>query len=63
MMSAARNTTEEWPRENQKPTVSGRFPSDMNFRVVLSMAAMPNHQKVQDYLRKQPKEKEMLLLQ
>src|SRR6202043_3995858 len=34
------NTTEEWPSENQKPTESGRLPSDMSLRVVLSMAEM-----------------------
>ena len=33
-------TTDEWPSENQKPVESGRWPSDMNFRVVLSIAAM-----------------------
>ena len=39
-MTARRNTTEEWPREKKKPTLSGRFPSCTSFRVVLSMAAM-----------------------
>ena len=34
------NTTEEWPRENQKPTETGRLPSAMSLRVVLSIAAM-----------------------
>ncbi len=33
-------TTEEWPSENQKPTESGRLPSAMSLRVVLSIAAM-----------------------
>ena len=33
-------TMEEWPRENQKPTESGRCPSAISLRVVLSMAAM-----------------------
>ena len=33
-------TTVECPRENQNPTLRGRFPSAMNFRVVLSMAEM-----------------------
>ena len=34
------NTTDEWPSENQKPTESGRLPSDMSLRVVLSIAEM-----------------------
>ena len=34
------NTTLEWPRENQKPTDSGRLPSAISLRVVLSIAAM-----------------------
>jgi hypothetical protein len=33
-------TPEEWPRENQNPTDSGRLPSDISLRVVLSIAAM-----------------------
>ena len=33
-------TTDECPSENQKPTDSGRLPSAISFRVVLSMAAM-----------------------
>ena len=38
--TARMNTIEEWPSENQKPVVRGRFPSWMSLRVVLSMAAM-----------------------
>ena len=34
------NTTELWPRLNQNPTLSGRWPSVISLRVVLSMAAM-----------------------
>ena len=30
----------EWPSENQKPTETGRWPSAISLRVVLSMAAM-----------------------
>lgn len=30
----------EWPSENQKPTDSGRCPSLISLRVVLSIAAM-----------------------
>ena len=33
-------TTVEWPREKKKPTATGRFPSCINLRVVLSMAAI-----------------------
>ena len=33
-------TTELWPRLNQNPTLNGRLPSVISFRVVLSMAAM-----------------------
>lgn len=33
-------TTLECPSANQKPTETGRFPSAMSLRVVLSMAAM-----------------------
>ena len=33
-------TIDEWPSENQKPTDSGRRPSAISLRVVLSMAAM-----------------------
>ena len=38
--TARANTTDEWPREKKKPTLSGRLPSLTSFRVVLSMAAM-----------------------
>src|SRR5690242_19591136 len=38
--NASANTTVEWPREKKKPTLSGRLPSAMNLRVVLSIAAM-----------------------
>jgi hypothetical protein len=38
--SAIANTIVEWPSENQKPTLSGRRPSDISRRVVLSIAAM-----------------------
>ena len=34
------NTIVEWPRENQKPTDIGRWPSAISLRVVLSIAAM-----------------------
>jgi hypothetical protein len=37
---ASANTIVEWPSENQKPTVSGRLPSEISLRVVLSIAAM-----------------------
>ena len=33
-------TTDECPSEKKNPTDIGRLPSDMNFRVVLSIAAM-----------------------
>ena len=33
-------TIVEWPSEKKKPTATGRFPSCINFRVTLSMAAM-----------------------
>ena len=33
-------TTLEWPRANQKPTDTGRLPSAISLRVVLSIAAM-----------------------
>ena len=36
----ARTRSLEWPRENQKPTDSGRLPSAISLRVVLSIAAM-----------------------
>ena len=38
--TASPKTTEECPRENQKPTLSGRLPSAISLRVVLSMAEM-----------------------
>ena len=38
--SASANTIDEWPSENQNPTLSGRLPSLISFRVVLSIAAM-----------------------
>ncbi len=42
--STSKNTTVEWPRENQNPTDSGRRSSFLrsvsSLRVVLSMAAM-----------------------
>ena len=36
--SASTNTTAEWPREKKNPTHSGRCPSLINLRVVLSIA-------------------------
>ncbi len=39
--SAARpKTIVEWPSEKKKPTLTGRWPSAMSLRVVLSIAAM-----------------------
>ena len=38
--SASPNTTDEWPREKKNPTLSGRWPSFISLRVVLSIAAM-----------------------
>src|SRR5215210_6592860 len=38
--SASPNTTEEWPSEKKKPTPSGRWPSAISLRVVLSIAPM-----------------------
>ena len=38
--SASPNTTLEWPSEKKNPTLSGRLPSAMSLRVVLSIAAM-----------------------
>ena len=38
--TARANTTEEWPSENQKPTLRGRLPSAISLRVVLSIAEM-----------------------
>ena len=38
--SASTKTTVEWPSEKKKPTLSGRLPSAISLRVVLSIAAM-----------------------
>ena len=38
--NANKNTIVEWPSENQNPTLIGRLPSAISFRVVLSIAAM-----------------------
>ena len=38
--SASRKTMLEWPREKKKPTLSGRWPSAISLRVVLSIAPM-----------------------
>ena len=38
--SASTKTTVECPSEKKNPTLSGRWPSCMNLRVVLSIAAM-----------------------
>ena len=38
--SASANTIVEWPSENQNPTLSGRWPSRISLRVVLSIAEM-----------------------
>ena len=38
--SARTKTTVECPSEKKNPTLSGRWPSPMNLRVVLSIAAM-----------------------
>ena len=38
--NASRNTTVECPSEKKNPTLNGRLPSLMSFRVVLSIAAM-----------------------
>ena len=40
MRKASAKTIVEWPSENQKPTLSGRRPSAISLRVVLSMAVM-----------------------
>jgi hypothetical protein len=37
---ASAKTIVECPSENQKPTLSGRLPSDISLRVVLSIAEM-----------------------
>ena len=36
----AAKTIVEWPREKKKPTLSGRWPSVISLRVVLSIAPM-----------------------
>ena len=38
--NASANTIVEWPSEKQKPTLSGRLPSAISLRVVLSIAEM-----------------------
>jgi hypothetical protein len=38
--SVSAKTIVECPSENQKPTLSGRLPSAINLRVVLSIAEM-----------------------
>ena len=38
--TASRKTTVEWPSEKKKPTLSGRWPSLISLRVVLSIAPM-----------------------
>ena len=38
--TARTKTTDEWPSEKKNPTLSGRLPSLISLRVVLSMAAM-----------------------
>ena len=38
--NASVKTTVECPSENKKPTLSGRLPSAISLRVVLSIAAM-----------------------
>ena len=38
--TASTSTTVEWPSEKKKPTLSGRWPSAISLRVVLSIAAM-----------------------
>ena len=38
--AASANTIVEWPREKKNPTLRGRLPSDISFRVVLSIAEM-----------------------
>ncbi len=40
MSEAIATTIVEWPSANQKPTDTGRLPSAISLRVVLSMAAM-----------------------
>jgi hypothetical protein len=36
----AAKTTDEWPRENQKPVLTAGLPSSTSLRVVLSIEAM-----------------------
>ena len=38
--TASRKTIVEWPSEKKKPTPSGRWPSLISLRVVLSIAPM-----------------------
>ena len=38
--SASRKTIVEWPSEKKKPTLTGRWPSVISLRVVLSIAPM-----------------------
>ena len=38
--SASTKTIVEWPSEKKKPTLSGRWPSVISLRVVLSIAPM-----------------------
>ncbi len=38
--AATATTIVEWPREKKNPVPSGRFPSDISLRVVLSMQEM-----------------------
>ena len=38
--NASANTIVEWPSEKKNPTLSGRLPSLIIFRVVLSIAEM-----------------------
>ena len=40
MTTDSATTTVEWPSEKKSPTATGRCPSDISLRVVLSMAAM-----------------------
>ena len=40
IIAASTTTTLEWPSANQKPTDTGRLPSAISLRVVLSIAAM-----------------------
>jgi hypothetical protein len=40
MSTARARTTVEYPRAKKNPTETGRFPSAVSFRVVLSIAAI-----------------------